>query len=170
MKGGWDTSGHGTGGGKKSFGKAKPWRELILNSTLLAACAGRPPGDIGVSNGRLAPCHDRPNCVSSISGDALHFVEPFTYSSEKGIAKAALERVIASQEGATVVVQTDDYCHVEFKSPLFGFVDDVEFYFPDEPGVIHVRSAARLGYSDFGVNRKRVNHLRFLFALALAGN
>jgi hypothetical protein len=58
--------------------------------------------------------------------------------------------------------QTDDYLHVEFKSKLMGFVDDVEFYFPDS-AVIHMRSASRVGYSDFGVNRRRLEKIRKRF-------
>jgi len=61
-----------------------------------------------------------------------------------------------------IVTENDTYLHVECKSAMMGFVDDVEFYFPQEK-VIHVRSASRLGYSDLGVNRKRVEQLRELF-------
>jgi uncharacterized protein (DUF1499 family) len=64
---------------------------------------------------------------------------------------------------ACIVQSTDDYVHVEFRSAVFGFVDDVEFYF-SPPGTIQVRSAARTGYFDFGVNRERVETLRVRFA------
>ena len=53
-----------------------------------------------------------------------------------------------------------DYLYAEYSSALFGFVDDVEFYFPPETHIIHVRSASRLGHSDLGVNRKRIEAIR----------
>ena len=67
--------------------------------------------------------------------------------------------VLNGMDRARVVQSTDDYVHVEFRSAVFGFVDDVEFYF-SPPGIIQVRSASRTGYYDFGVNRERVESLR----------
>ena len=61
-----------------------------------------------------------------------------------------------------ILTKEEDYIRVEYTSRLFRFVDDVEFYFPEEP-VIHVRSASRLGYSDLGANRRRVERIRELF-------
>jgi uncharacterized protein (DUF1499 family) len=77
-----------------------------------------------------------------------------------------LKKAIESLERTTVIQESEDYLRMECKSAIMGFVDDVEFYFPDEK-VIHVRSASRLGYSDLGVNRKRVERLRKLFAAEL---
>ena len=56
-----------------------------------------------------------------------------------------------------------DYIHAEFRSLVFQFVDDVEFYFPPEKSIIHVKSASRSGYYDFGVNRRRVERVRAAF-------
>jgi len=71
--------------------------------------------------------------------------------------------LLNSMERARIVQSTDDYLHAEFRSAVFGFVDDVEFYF-SPPGFIQVRSAARTGYYDFGINRERVETLRVRFA------
>jgi uncharacterized protein (DUF1499 family) len=71
--------------------------------------------------------------------------------------------VLNGMDRARTVQSTDDYVHVEFRSTLFGFVDEVEFYF-SPPGTLQVRSASRTGYSDFGVNRERVKTLRARFA------
>jgi len=64
----------------------------------------------------------------------------------------------------TIVAEKEDYLHAEAKSLIFRFVDDVEFYFPATEKLIHVRSASRVGHSDLGVNRKRVEEIRSRFA------
>lgn len=66
-------------------------------------------------------------------------------------------RVVKSQERTRIITQKDDYLYAEFESMVFGFVDDVEFYFDSKTGTLHVRSASRIGKSDLGVNRERVN-------------
>lgn len=129
---------------------------------LLAGCAGSPPDDLGLRDGRLAPCPPSPNCVSSQAADADHRVEPFRYAGSREAAQARLREVIDSVPRARVVTAGDGYLRAEFSSRILRFVDDVEFWFPGEP-VVHVRSASRLGYSDFGVNRARVEDLRVLF-------
>lgn len=114
------------------------------------------PSYLGVKDGRLAPPKRTPNCVSSQAdpGDALHYVEPIAF---KG-SQSDLRRVVEVMRGATVIEELPGYLYAEYRSPLMGFVDDVEFLFAD--GVLHVRSASRLGRRDFGVNRNRVEKLR----------
>ena len=126
--------------------------------------AGSPPETLGVRDGRLAPCPDRPNCVCSRDADAAHAVAPFPYRGEARDAMARLAALIRAQEGATMVTQRDDYLHAEFQSKLMGFVDDLELMADPAAHVIHVRSASRLGYSDLGVNRARVTALQAAFA------
>ena len=126
------------------------------------ACAGKPPTDIGVTDGRLAPCPDSPNCVSSQSDDQTHTIAPLLYTAEKAAAKRTVKAVVLDMTGVRIVTDMEDYLYAEFKSKVMGFVDDVEFYFPEEP-IIHVRSASRVGYSDLGVNRKRIETIRERF-------
>ena len=126
------------------------------------ACAGKPPTDIGVSDGRLAPCPDSPNCVSSQSDNQKHTIAPLVYTGEKAAAKRTLKAVVLDMAGVRIVTDMEDYLYAEFKSKFMGFVDDVEFYFP-EASIIHVRSASRVGYSDLGVNRKRIETIRERF-------
>ncbi len=135
---------------------------LLLGVTF--GCSGTVPDNLGVRDGRLSACPDSPNCVSSQAQpeDEKHFIEPLTYTGPKADAMKRLFGVLNTQERVKIVQKSGDYFHVEFKTALMRFVDDVEFYFPDEP-VIHVRSASRLGTSDLGVNRKRVELLRSLF-------
>jgi len=136
---------------------------LILIVLFLSACAGKRPVNIGIQNGRLADCPGTPNCVSSQATDESHSIASFTYSGDKKEAFLRLKKIIESEERTRIITESENYLHVEFTSAIMGFVDDVEFCFPGEP-LIHVRSASRLGYYDFGVNRKRVEHLRELFS------
>ena len=114
------------------------------------------------ASGQFAPCPDSPNCVSSQSRDVAHYVEPLRYEGSLSHARERLLSVLKSMSGANVVESSSTYVRAEFTSALFRFVDDVEFYFPGDATVIHVRSASRVGYYDFGVNRGRVDRIRGL--------
>ena len=113
---------------------------------------------------RLTPCPSSPNCVSSWPGeDEQHRVAPLTWAGNLEQAKAGLRAAVLSAGRVRFVEEGDNYWHVEFRSWLFRFVDDVEFVFDRENRLIHVRSASRLGYSDLGVNRRRVEKIRERF-------
>jgi uncharacterized protein (DUF1499 family) len=118
---------------------------------------------LGVTQGKLSPCPDSPNCVSSQSSDPSHFVEPLSYTDSRTEAKIRLLTIIESLPRTQIISNTDNYLHVEFTSLLFRFVDDVEFLFDEEKNLLHVRSASRVGYSDLGMNRKRIEALRQRF-------
>ena len=112
---------------------------------------------IGVVSSELRPCPSSPNCV----------LTTFEYA---GIGpEEALGRIVTILENEErcriITVQKEEpfYVHVEFRSFLFRFVDDVEFLFLPELGRVQVRSASRVGYHDIGVNATRVEHLRSLF-------
>lgn len=124
---------------------------------------GNRPNNLGVTDGKLAPCPNTPNCVSSQSTDATHKVEPLSYTSTPDVALAQLKQVIRSLPKTSIITETDSYIYAEFTSAIMGFVDDVEFYLEPEARVFHVRSASRLGKSDLGVNRKRVETIRSQF-------
>jgi uncharacterized protein (DUF1499 family) len=126
--------------------------------TALGACGGNPPDNLGVSGGRLAPCPASPNCVSSQATDQEHRVEPLPLLGSPAETRSHLLAVLAAEPRVRMVEQQDSYLRAEFTSKLLRFVDDVEFLIG--PEVVHVRSASRLGYSDLGVNRKRVEALR----------
>lgn len=126
--------------------------------------AGTLPSNLGVHAGKLAPCPDSPNCVCSQAKDATHLIAPIAYDGEATAAMARLAQVVARQPGATLVTQRNDYVYATFQTPLMGFVDDGEFLADPVQHVIDVRSASRLGHSDFGVNRKRIEAVRAAFA------
>lgn len=124
--------------------------------------AGTQPSNLGVEQNRLIPCPSTPNCVSSQSENLDQYIKPLM-NPDGQITVTKLKEVIESQPRTQIIAQTDDYLYAQFTSRWFGFVDDVEFYFnPEKPGRIDVRSASRLGESDLGVNRKRIETLREL--------
>ncbi len=116
---------------------------------------------------KLPPCPDKPNCVSSQAGSGSdHYIEPFKISGSVEKAWATLKKILKSQSRATITKNSDCSIDVEAKSLVFRFVDDVQFRLDKQAGVIHVRSASRTGYSDLGVNRKRVEEIRKQLRLA----
>ena len=133
---------------------------FLLLPIVLIGCHGMRPRHLGVKDGKLAPCPDRPNCVSSQSNDKAHAVAPLTYKTTAADALADLKKIIAGGKHATIAEETPTYLHVEFTSAMFRFVDDVEFSVDEKAKVINVRSASRIGYSDLGVNRRRVEAIR----------
>ena len=140
-----------------------PWMMSLLLITALSGCSGgQHPATIGLIERQLAPCPASPNCVSSQAGAENQRVEVLRYNEDRAQAQVRLLRVLKGMERVTVIRADATYVHVEFRSAFFGFVDDVEFHF-DPPGVIQVRSASRVGYSDFGVNRARVAAIRERF-------
>jgi uncharacterized protein (DUF1499 family) len=126
----------------------------------LFSFSGKRPDTLGVKEGKLAACPATPNCVSSQATDAEHKVDAIAYFTPAAEALAKLKSVISTTENAAIINESDNYVYAEFTSGLMGFVDDVEFYIDDNAKVIHVRSASRLGQSDLGVNRKRVEEIR----------
>ena len=122
--------------------------------------AGTRPTNIGVHSGQLTTCPNTPNCVNSQSQDAKNKIEPFTYNSSSEKAMTDLKTVIQSFKQSKIITATKNYLYAEFTIPIVGFVDDVEFYLDENKKLIHVRSASRLGESDLGVNRKRIETIR----------
>ena len=124
--------------------------------------SGKRPDNLGVKDGRLATCGRRLNCVSSQAdpADARRYVAPIPFKGDAQAALSAARKAVERMRRATVIRQEGNYLHAEFRSKLMGFVDDVELMFDERSGVLHVRSASRLGRRDFNVNRERVEALR----------
>lgn len=136
---------------------------MLALTFILTACSTNQTLATKATNDRLSPCPESPNCVSSLSQDKSHYVAPLTYKATLEEAREKLVSVIHSMKRTEIVTAEMNYIHATFKSALFGFVDDVEFSFDDQRKVIDVRSASRTGYSDLGVNRKRVEEIRRRF-------
>jgi len=141
-------------------------------AALVAACvcpvasamfSGTPPAQLGIRDGRLEPCPDTPNCVNSQS-QGKHYIAPLMFADAPEAALARLKAIVSRLPRVRIVAESAGYLRAEAASRWFGFVDDLEFHLDSSARVIHVRSAARLGYSDFSVNRKRIETIRSQFA------
>src|SRR4029079_534725 len=120
------------------------------------------PDNLGVKDGRLAPPKSTPNCVSSQAdpADTEQYIAPITFEGGAAQAIAAARKAVEGMEGASVIRQDGAYLYAEYRTKLMRFVDAVEFLHDEKAGVLHVRSASRLGRRDFGVNRARVEQVR----------
>ena len=132
---------------------------LIWNNHLLA---GTRPINIGVYDGKLAACPATPNCVNSqaASSDVEHAIEPIHFGGAASATMDNLRLVVKQTPRTKIVKETNNYLYAEFTSKLMGFVDDVEFYIDDPSKIVQIRSASRLGESDLGVNRQRIEAIR----------
>lgn len=135
------------------------WVLLVM---MLWSCAGQEPDDLGVNDGQLAPCPTRPNCVSSDAADAEHHVAAYVLNAAPEPSWATVREIVAAYPRTTIVTVDDTYLHAECRSRLFGFVDDLELHLRPDDAIIAIRSASRVGYSDLGANRTRVDEIRAL--------
>ena len=131
---------------------------ILCTALLLSACAGDRPANLGVINGALAACPDSPNCVSSQASDERHRIEPFATGDDPDAAFARLAEIVRRRPDATVINSTDTYLRVELRTTFF--TDDAEFLLDRERRLIQLRSSSRLGYSDLGLNRRRIEEIR----------
>jgi len=132
---------------------------LPLLSSLLS-CSSTPPAG-KLTEGHLRPCPDRPNCVSSENTTGAP-VTPISFKSSPQEAWQIMQTVI-EERGGKINDRRPTYLWATFTSRLFRFVDDVELRLEPEEKIMHIRSGSRVGYADFGVNRKRVEAIRELF-------
>ncbi len=140
---------------------------LVLFTVL--SMSSKPPSTLGLHSGRLAPCPITPNCVSSLAEQADQKVSPLILDRPISEAQAAVKQVIAGLTRTRLVREESNYLHFEFHSLIFRFVDDVEFHFDQAGKIIHIRSASRVGHSDFGVNRRRLETIRALLPGTMQG-
>jgi uncharacterized protein (DUF1499 family) len=108
----------------------------------------------------LLACPNSPNCVSSLATDKAHFIAPFKIVGAIDTASLAVKNALLNQPRTVITQETENTLHAEATSLIFRFVDDVDVLLDSEARLFHIRSASRVGYGDFGVNRKRVEKLR----------
>mmetsp|Transcript_3807 Transcript_3807/g.9845 ORF Transcript_3807/g.9845 Transcript_3807/m.9845 type:complete len:233 (+) Transcript_3807:63-761(+) len=153
---------------------------LFLGALFTIGAAPRPKGlgvtDYGSGVKSLGLCPTTPNCISTAeaANDLAHFVPGWNYAPQdgRGLTQSisqdqAMQELVSVVEGTTpdgftpkIVEQTSEYLYVEYESPTFGFIDDVEFWFPGKNQTVEYRSASRIGESDGDINRKRIKALR----------
>ena len=141
------------------------FKSLILVILIASCSAPRPTNlDLGTfkDHPSLKPCPDKPNCVVSHKFEEEHYLEPIQVTSNKERAHKKISGILSKNSSAKIITTSPDYIHAEYTSSVFKFVDDIEFYF-GAGNVVHFRSASRTGRSDFGVNKKRVEEIRFKF-------
>jgi uncharacterized protein (DUF1499 family) len=136
---------------------------LAIGFMLMTGCQQTVSVTTGLKDGKLRPCPDKHSCVCTQDRSERHRIDPIRYAGTQEETREKLLMVVRHMAQSTLVKADPDYIHVEFRSSFFEFVDDVEFLFDDEAKLIHFRSAARKGYYDFGVNRKRMEEIRKRF-------
>ncbi len=135
---------------------------VVVRFALLASTSTTPE-NLGIGEQGLAPCPESPNCVTSGAEDAEHRVEPLLLVDDPAQAIERLRSIIEALPGSRVMEATPTYLRAEMGSRFFRFVDDLELLIDPETLRIEVRSASRVGHSDLGVNRKRVEAIRAAF-------
>ena len=133
-------------------------KKWLTIATLLAGCSGTRPEGIGSLESIKKQCPESPNCISSFHpNDQDHYQDPM-----KGVDQSQfnlIKDIIKKRDNAKVIKESDNYIYAEFTSSIMKFVDDVEFSYDESDQEIHFRSASRLGKSDLGVNKKRINSI-----------
>lgn len=113
----------------------------------------------------ITPCPKKPNCVSSLENDRKKFVPPLAYKEALGDVRAKLMDILNTLQRVEVVTVKDNFIQARFVSSAFGFIDDVWIFIDDRQKIIHLKSASRSGFYDFGVNRRRIEHIRKRFEM-----
>lgn len=135
---------------------------LVGLRALVSLISSRPE-NLGLDDGKLVPCPSYPNCVSTQADDEKHAIAPIPYQGSTEAARERILDIVRSMPRSEIITETHNYVYVEFTTPGFHYTDDVEFYVDEENHVIHFRSAARLPYYDWEVNRKRMEDIRATF-------
>ncbi|MCK5545059.1 MAG: DUF1499 domain-containing protein [Desulfobulbaceae bacterium] len=134
--------------------------KALIFISILGGCTGKGPHASDVPGAEIAGCPDKPNCVSSEAKTEKHHIEPFYVKGDISKNWLQIQKLVEACPRTKIITQTDVYLHAESRSLIFRFVDDLELLLNPASGVVAVRSASRKGYSDFGVNRRRVEELR----------
>lgn len=108
----------------------------------------------------IKDCPESPNCVSSKASQATHFVEPLSFNKSPEDFQKFVDQILKQYPRTKLARLDKTYAHIEFTSMILRFTDDLELFFDPIESKIHIRSASRVGYSDMGVNKRRVQKIR----------
>ena len=139
----------------------------LITAFILTSVSGADANSPDVTEGKLTPCPDSPNCVSTQSKSKRHAMEPLPYLETREASRERILSILKGMKRMQIVKLTESYIHVEYRTAIWGFVDDVAFLLDDEDGVVHFRSASRAGYYDFGLNRRRMTEISGKYLEAL---
>ena len=137
---------------------------LFFASFIILGFISRSGKPVGLIQGKLSKCPDKPNCFcSEYKNSKSHYIDPV--SVPEGITSETISIIKSAltESGGTIVTENSDYIAAVFSSKLFGFIDDLEIRFDYGKNIIHMRSASRVGYGDMGINRKRIDLIKNLF-------
>ncbi|MBI1310290.1 DUF1499 domain-containing protein [bacterium] len=132
---------------------------LPIAGLAVLSLLARQPDNLGVRDGRLGDCPSTPNCVSTFATSESQRMDPIPFDGTADATRARLRSVLSRLPRTTIVSEADNYLHAECATKLFRFVDDVEFLIDTDAGLIHFRSASRVGHSDLGENRRRMERI-----------
>jgi uncharacterized protein (DUF1499 family) len=131
----------------------------LMTIFMVSSGSGAGVEGLGATENKLAPCPNSPNCVSTQSEAKRHAMEPLPYLQTREASKERILSILKGMRRMEIVTLTESTIHVEFRTALWKFVDDVEFLFDDRTRAVHFRSASRVGYYDFGLNRRRMKEI-----------
>ncbi len=140
---------------------------VILIGVILVLNFRSQPAAIGVTDGKLAACPQSPNCVSTQTDQPEKQMEPLEFTGSTDQTREKIKAILESMPRTRLVTQSENYLHFEVRSLLMRYVDDVEFLIDPEKKQIDFRSASRIGYSDLGVNRDRMETITRKFQESL---
>ncbi len=146
--------------GKEMTKMRKVFIGSLIFFTISWGCSGNPTERQNSGSSGLLDCPDTPNCVSSLAKNPKYRVEPFKLKKDPKTSWDIVQKMVASLPRTKVVSADNSDIHAECKSMIFRFIDDLSLHLTSSKDIIHIRSAARTGYSDFGVNRRRIERLR----------
>lgn len=135
----------------------KKIKKILLLCASIVCIASKTSAALGITNGTLSPCNNAWNCAitQEVNGKKPNS-EPIYYSVDHKSAFAQIKKIIMAMPRVTLIQKTDEYLHFTCASTFFGFIDDLECYLPKNENIIYMRSAARSGIYDFGVNKNRI--------------
>ena len=148
------------GAGKEMKKNLKFFLGPLLLTMILWGCSGNPTERQNGESSWFLDCPDTPNCVSSLAKNPKYRIEPFKLKKDPETSWDIVKKTVELLPRTKVVSADNSDIHAECKSMIFRFVDDLTLHLIPSNGIIHVRSASRTGYSDLGVNRRRVENLR----------
>jgi uncharacterized protein (DUF1499 family) len=148
------------GGGKEMKKMIKVSIGSLMLFTILWGCSGNPADRHNSESSGFLDCPDTPNCVSSLAKNPKYRIEPFRLKKDPESSWDIVKKTVGSLPRTKIVSADNTDIHAECRSMIFRFVDDLTLHLTPSNGIIHIRSASRTGYSDLGVNRRRVENLR----------